>query len=356
MENGTLASGACVLQAGFQYTLFTAIYSAVFVLGSLENGAALYLLTCRAADPPRSYVYLVNLAVVDTLFVGVLPFKIHYHLHHNDWVFGDLACRLTGSMFFLNIYLSIAFFTCICVDRYVAVLHPFAYVRVKGRHYGLVAAALWAAAAGITLPLVLGGPLDARVRNATACFESFAAAAWTGRLMPFNVCALVFGFAVPFAVILVSYPLIARRIRRIPRSARRRKALGTIGLILLICVTCFLPFHLTHLLHFLMRVGLIRNCRFAASIYRMRRVTMALVSLNCCLNPVLYYFTATSKRWRWPFRFRTKTVEVYAIRGEQDRQRPAAGTSRSGQRSAQRTGQAGAGVELLKMPKAFGAL
>nr|XP_020637957.1 lysophosphatidic acid receptor 6-like [Pogona vitticeps] len=334
MENATLtpvqwdqglrnASTECRLQADFQYSLFTVIYSTVFVLGLLENGAALYLLACRVQkNAPRSYLYLVNLAVVDALFAGVLPFKIHYHFHHNHWVFGDVACRITGCMYFLNIYLSIAFFTCVCVDRYVAVLHPFAYIRIKRGHYAVVASVLWVTALSIAGPLVLGGPLHAQLNSTTVCFENFGPTSWTGRMVPYNVCALIFGFTLPFAVILISYPLIARRIAHIPHSARRRKALGTIYLILFICATCFLPYHLTHLLHFLMRAKVIENCRFAAFIYKMRRVTLALVSFNCCLNPILYYFTAAGGRW--PFWIRRRTVHVYTISKDQAARRGSA--------------------------------
>lgn len=329
--NTTLAntSSECLLQADFQFSFFPAVYSTVFVLGLLENMAAFYLLTCKATGAPRSFVYLINLAVVDTLFICVLPFKVHYHLNRNDWIFGDVACRVTGSVYFVNIYLSIAFFTCVCVDRYVAVLHPFAYVRIKSRHYGIVSALLWGVAVGVAVPLVLGGPLTSRGEgNRTACFEGFRPGSWRGRMVPYNACALVFGFAIPFAVILISYPLIARRITRIPRSARKRKALGTIYLILLICTTCFLPYHLTHLLHFLMRAGLIRNCGFAAFIYKMRRVTMALVSFNCCLNPILYYFTSASGRWRCKLCVKSRATEVYTISGRQNRKLPGAWEAR----------------------------
>ncbi|XP_007438724.1 lysophosphatidic acid receptor 6-like [Python bivittatus] len=317
MENQTAANASegCSPQADFQYFLFPVIYILVFVLGLLENGAALYLLIWRISNPPRSYIYLVNLAVVDTLFACVLPFKIHYHLHHNNWIFGDMACRITGSMYFLNIYLSVAFFTSICVDRYVAVLHPLAYVRIKRVHYALVSAILWVTGLSVAGSLVLGGPLDANISNARVCFESFGEASWKGRMLPYNVCVLVFGFVVPFVVILISYPLIARRISHISHSACRRKALSTIYLILFICVTCFLPFHLTHLLHFLARAGLIQNCRFATTIYKLRRVTLALVSFNCCLNPVLYYYTLASKQCHWQLCWQKGTSKVCTISG-----------------------------------------
>ncbi|NXG85567.1 LPAR6 protein, partial [Stercorarius parasiticus] len=308
------ASSEFSLEADFQYSLFTVIYSIVFVLGLVENVLALYLLSCRVTHTSYSYVYLINLALVDTLFVCVLPFKIHYHLNRNNWIFGDMACRVTGTLYYINIYLSIAFFTCICVDRYIAVLHPFAYIQIKVIHYVMVVMVLWVVALSVTVPLILGGPLhNSGARNTTACFENFATSSWTYRMAPYNILALVFGFVIPFSIILISYPLIAKRISQIKYSIRKRKALTTIYIILLICTLCFLPYHLTHLLHFLMRIQVIQNESFTNLIYKMRRVTLALVSFNCCLNPLLYYFTSSGKRWRCNFKLRFRSKIVYTI-------------------------------------------
>ncbi|XP_034609341.1 tRNA pseudouridine synthase-like 1 isoform X1 [Trachemys scripta elegans] len=310
-SNATIVD--CCVEADFQYHLFTIIYSTVFVLGLLENVLALYLLTCKVKHTSHSYIYLINLAVADTLFVCILPFKIHYHLNQNDWIFGDMACRITGALYYINIYVSIAFFTCICMDRYVAVLHPFTYIRIKVTHYRIVVTVFWLVAASIMIPLILGGPLHNKgTENKTACFENFSLTSWTHRMMPYNVCALLFGFVIPFAIILISYPLIAKRIAHTRRSIHKKKALRTIYLILLISILCFLPYHLTHLLHFLMRVQLIQSCLFTNLIYKMRRVTLALVSFNCCLNPILYYFTSSSKPWHLGLKFRSKT-KVYTI-------------------------------------------
>ncbi|KAM6116688.1 lysophosphatidic acid receptor 6-like [Phoenicopterus ruber ruber] len=313
-ETAANASSELSLEAEFQYPLFTVIYSIVFVLGLIENVLALYLLSCKVEHTSHSYVYMINLALVDTLFVCVLPFKIHYHLNGNNWVFGDMACRITGTLYYINIYLSIGFFTCICVDRYIAVLHPFTYIQIKVIHYVIVVAILWAVALSVMVPLILGGPLlNSGVRNMTACFENFATSSWTSRMVPYNILALVFGFVIPFSIILISYPLIAKRISQIKHSIRKRKALSTIYIILLICTLCFLPYHLAHLLHFLMRIQVIQNKSFTNFIYKMRRVTLALVSFNCCLNPLLYYFTSSSKQWHFNFRLRFRSKMVYTI-------------------------------------------
>ncbi|XP_019367374.1 PREDICTED: lysophosphatidic acid receptor 6-like [Gavialis gangeticus] len=302
------------LEVSFQYPLFTVIYSLVFVLGLIENILVLYLLASKVTHTSHSYIYIMNLAIVDTLFVCILPFKIHYHQNQNHWIFGDLACRITGTFYYINIYLSIAFFTCICIDRYIAVLHPFTYIKVKGTHYTVVVIALWLAAISIAVSLILEGPLhNSSTRNRTACFENFSVTSWTHRMVPYNVLALMLGFVIPFAIILISYPLIAKRISRIRHNMFKKKALKTIYVILFICTVSLLPYHLTHLFHFLAKAQVINNLQFISFIYKMRRVTLALVSFNCCLNPILYYFMSASKQWHFQIRLRSQPKEVYTI-------------------------------------------
>ncbi|XP_051642494.1 lysophosphatidic acid receptor 6-like [Manacus candei] len=315
-SNETVASGSSELWLGADSLdpLFTVTYSVVFVLGLVGNALALALLSCRARHTSHSCIYLINLALLGTLFVCVLPFKIHSHLHGSNWTLGAAACGITGTLFHVHIHLSIAFFTCLCVDRYVAVLHPFAYIQLRAGHCVLVATALWVVALGVTVPLVLAGPLHQRgVGNTTACLESFPTSSWTWREAPHSVLALLLGSVVPFSLILLGFPLAACRISRVRRGVSRRKALSTIFIILAICALCFLPYHLTHLLHFLGRVQLIQDESFSILIHGMRRVSLALVSLSCCLTPLLCYHSSSSKQCHCNLRLRFRSKKVFTI-------------------------------------------
>ncbi|CAB1424035.1 unnamed protein product [Pleuronectes platessa] len=249
----------------YQFYLFPVVYILALVVGLPGNLAALFVFTFKI--PPRTAfsVFISNLALADIVILCTLPFRIHYHLKGNNWVFGDVACRITGVLFYCNNYMSICLMTCICVDRYMATVHPHAYQRQRRPWHSLaVCGALWCVAGVAMLVFVLRGPLEAHVKQSEghSCFENFSKHEWDTRL------------------------------------TQPRRAVRVIYTILAITLLCFLPNHLVYLLHLLRRMGVIKSCTAANRIHDARRVTMALVTLNTCLDPVLYFVTTSHFKWR----------------------------------------------------------
>lgn len=288
----------------FQYHLFTPVYTLVLIFGLLGNLGALYYFICKIKEKSPSNVYIINLAMADTIFLCTLPFRIHYHINNSNWVFGDAMCRITGTLFFANIYISITFMTCICVDRYIATLHPHTYLQLRNKGLSTkVSVAVWLVSGVAMLAFMVECP---GVTEEMRCFEDFTSEQWRN-LVPYSTLSLIFGSLLPSVVILVCYPIVARRIARI-NNCTARGARRVIYAILAITVLCFLPYHIVHLVYLLSRTVF-----FTEKVWIARRVTTALISLNSLLDPVLYYFATGHYKWRLKrLRFKRKKG-VYSI-------------------------------------------
>ncbi|NXR51661.1 LPAR6 protein, partial [Hippolais icterina] len=282
------------LGADLQHSLLAVTYSLVLLLGLAGNALCLSLLPCRVKPLSHSYILLLHLALLDVLFLAVLPFHIHSQLLGDTWSFGDTACRVTRALCCLHTSLSVAFFSCLGVDVWLAVLHPFTSIQLRATHYLLVATALWVVALGGTIPLVLH---PTRLRS---CFGSFPES-WAHPTAPHTILALIFGALVPFSMVLLGS--VAGSVWWSRRRAARRKALGIIIIMLGICALCFLPQHLTQLLQGMQGMHFLQ----------LQRVSEALASCSCCLNPVLYRFHCSSRAWRCPCRLRLRPKRVFTI-------------------------------------------
>ncbi|XP_068195613.1 lysophosphatidic acid receptor 6 [Antennarius striatus] len=315
------ASNCSVPPGDYQHYLFPAIYIPALVFGLPGNLAALFVFAFKTSPRTSFSIYISNLALADIVILCVLPFRIHYHVHGNDWIFGDVACRVTGILFFANIYMSICFMTCICVDRYVATVHPHTYLRLRSPLCSvIVSAVLWCAVTVAILVFILMGPLETNhdKPGSRQCFENFAKTEWNSRLAAYSVLCLTFGSLLPSLIILVCYPLAARRISKI-KTKTAQKAVRVIYTILAIMLVCFLPNHVVYLLNLLRHMKVIQSCSATNAIYNARRVTLALVVLNTCLDPVLYYVTTSHCNWKrvkmtWLWgRMRRRKRGVYVV-------------------------------------------
>ncbi|KAM9344183.1 lysophosphatidic acid receptor 6 [Pholidichthys leucotaenia] len=302
--------------ASYQYYLFPAVYTIALVIGVPGNLAALFVFAFRITPRTAFSIYISNLALADIIILCVLPFRIHYHINRNNWVFGDAACLITGILYYANIYMSIVFMTCICVDRYMATVHPHKYLRLRHPWYSvIVSGVIWCVGGVAILVFILMGPLGTNKGSSGAqhCFENFTQDEWNKRLKVYTILSLIFGSLLPSMIILVCYPMAAKRISMI-RTKTAQKAVRVIYTILAITLVCFLPNHVVYLLHYLDR----RGGKGCSVFYDARRVTMALINLNTCLDPILYYVTTNHFKWKclkmsWLWGTVTRSRGVYTI-------------------------------------------
>ncbi|NXI33571.1 LPAR6 protein, partial [Sterrhoptilus dennistouni] len=303
ISNTPNSSSGGILGTDFQPSLFAVTYMAVLVLGLAGSALSLSLVSCRTKPLSHSYILLLHLALLDTLFLALLPLHIHSQLLGDTWSFGDTTCRVSRIVFSLHTSLSVAFFSCLLLDVWLRALHPFISIQLRATHYLLVATALWLVALGGIVPLELHST------GVRSCFGSFPES-WAHPTAPETILGVIFGAFVPFLVTVLGLPLVARSVWQSRHRRARRKALGTISIVLSICALCFLPHQLIQLLEFLL--GMLQE-PFPRVIPQVQRVTEVLASCSCCLNPVLYHFHSSSRAWHCPCRLRSRAKRVFTI-------------------------------------------
>ncbi|XP_055981379.1 G-protein coupled receptor 20 [Sorex fumeus] len=246
-----------------------AVHGVIFLAGLVLNGLALYVFCCRTRAQTPSVIYTLNLVVTDLLVDFSLPtrFLVFYGAP------GCPRCAFPHVFgYFLNMHCSILFLTCICVDRYLAIVRPDGSQRWRQPSCArAVCACVWLAAGTVTLSVLgvaAGDRLCFRVVALTVLeflLPLLVLSAFTGRM----VCAL-------------SRPGL------LPQGRQRRvRAMQLLLTVLVIFLLCFTPFHARQV-----AVVLWPDVPRPLSLVAYH-VAVALSSLNSCLDPIVYCFVTS---------------------------------------------------------------
>lgn len=287
------AADQCGQETWLENVLFASFYLLDFLLAFVGNALALWLFIRDHRSGTPANVFLMHLAVADLSCVLVLPTRLVYHFSGSHWPFGDIPCRLTGFLFYLNMYASIYFLTCISADRFLAIVHPVKSLRLRRPLYAHLACAfLWVVVAVAMAPL-LASPQTVRTNRTVVCLQLYREGASRRALV-----SLAVAFTFPFVTTVTCYLLIIRSLRRGPRVEKRLrgKAVRTVALVLAIFLVCFGPYHVHRAVYLLRRQGPGASCAARRALALGNRITSCLTSLNGALDPVMYFFVAEKFR------------------------------------------------------------
>ncbi|XP_070782581.1 urotensin-2 receptor [Enoplosus armatus] len=258
------------------------------------------LIITRSAALRRTgsmYVYIINLALADLLYLSTIPFVVCTYFAH-DWLFGATGCRILLSLDLLTMHASVFILVAMSLERYRAVASPFSAHRSSSRKRKLVAGIIWGIAFVLTLPMMVmirlreGKPTTAGLVK-RICFPTWTPEAFKAYITVLFLTSVL----VPGLVIVGLYVGLARRywaaqasLQGSSRSARRRglkqKVVSMIFSIVVAYWACFLPFWGWQLAKLFSPESL-RALSPAAHNYVNFFVT-CLTYGNSCINPFLY--------------------------------------------------------------------
>ncbi|XP_039631359.1 proteinase-activated receptor 3 isoform X1 [Polypterus senegalus] len=292
--NETTVGNTTVQSLTSKYTtvLIPSLYLIVFIFGLPANILALWILVRKTKRMP-STTLLVSLTVADILLILMLPFKIIYHFSGNNWIFGEYMCRLVTASFYGNMYASILCLTCISIDRYIALVHPFASKVFRSQKMaGYVCLVLWVAVIGSVIPFCIITQTHSITNiKITTCHDALKNNEKVF-LLPYFISIFVVGFVLPLCIMLFCYGSVLQTLIR--NQKKYLFAAKVTALVLVVFIVCFAPSNIILILHYSEK----SEHENSDHLYYIYMLSLAISSFNSCLDPFIYYYVSEEFRSR----------------------------------------------------------
>lgn len=257
----------------------------IFLLGIGGNGVVIWIAGFAMKKSVNTTWYL-SLAVSDFIFCSCLPFNIIYSVT-SDWIFGLFMCKFTSFVMFLNMFSSIFLLVIISVDRCVAVMFPVwaQNHRTIGKA-SLIIVLAWVFSATLSIPSMVYRDVQNHL-GINHCMNNYTSSPTAHETIALS--RFIFGFVIPFLLIIVCYTIIICRLRA-SQMAKSSKPFKIMTALILTFFLCWLPYH-TFVL-----IELYHNFHFNEFVAHGLRAGTTVAAANSFLNPVLYVFMGNDFR------------------------------------------------------------
>ncbi|XP_033953662.1 lysophosphatidic acid receptor 6-like [Pseudochaenichthys georgianus] len=268
MSNMTVENGP---EPDLRNTAYAVVFGSVTALGFPLNAVSLWILLCCHSHRSPSTVFMIHLAISDLLLAFSLPLRVYFHAT-GSWPFGFMTCISITMLFRNNIRSSSIFITFISVDRLLAVVYPLRSRHLRTSSNAWKAAVLaWVLVFGLNVPESV--EFSRFYSNKSRCFEvEDHPRSGMSCVQPVLVLAML-------AVNVVSTVLVSRTLRRHLNDSARVFNKVNVMLIFAMNLIMFIVFFLPVSLFILFK-------KPGPALTPL----LCLSSVNCCLDPLLYYF------------------------------------------------------------------
>lgn len=273
------------------------VYILAFIFGLIFNVLTVCPIWQQNQRQNILGIFLLNLAISDILFLFTIPLWINYYHNDHHWSLGVSSCGVAGFFYYSNMYISIFLLCCISVDRCLVITQPLKSKSYRTPRYAWTqCAAVYVVVVALHIMVLFYDDLkDAHddTNNQDRCYETYP---MKRPVALFNLIRVGIGFLLPLLVLAVSYWKVLATVGQSPglnAQTKRKVRLLSFGVIGIFSV-CFAPYHILLLTRSL--VFYLSNdtnpggsyCKFEDQMHFIFSCTLALSSLNCVVDPVLY--------------------------------------------------------------------
>ncbi|XP_004642836.2 psychosine receptor [Octodon degus] len=292
-------------QHDVDHYLFPIIYIFVIVISVPANIGSLCVSFLQAKKENELGIYLFSLSLSDLLYSLTLPLWVNYTWNKDNWTLSPALCKGSAFFMYLNFYSSTGFLTCIAVDRYLAVVYPLKFLLLRTRKFAfMVSLSIWIMESVFNSVILWEDETATEYCNDqtsfTLCYDKYPLEEWQINLNLFRMCT---GYAAPLVIILVCNQKVYQAVQH-NQATENTEKIRIIKLLLSITLTfflCFTPFHVMLLIRCILERDVnLDDHESGKKTYAIYRITVALTSLNCVADPILYCFvTETGRSDMW---------------------------------------------------------
>ncbi|KAM6931969.1 G protein-coupled receptor 184 [Lycodopsis pacificus] len=277
--------------------LLMSVYILAFIFGLIFNVMTLGPICRQVRRQNVLGIFLLSLSFSDMLFLSTMPLWINYYRRDHHWELGIMSCSVAGFFYYSNMYISIYLLCCISVDRCLVVTYPLRSKTYRTSCYAWAqCVTIYAVVIVLHIMILVNDNLtDAHddVNNNDRCYETYP---MKGPVALFNLVRVGVGFLLPLLVLAVSYWRVLATVGQSPGlsvQAKRKVRLLSFGVIGIFSI-CFAPYHVLLLIRSLVFYNSSDGgpqgsyCQFEDKMHFSFSCTLALSSLNCVVDPVLY--------------------------------------------------------------------
>ncbi|XP_036165024.1 proteinase-activated receptor 2 [Myotis myotis] len=290
------AISASLLTGKLTTVFLPIVYTVVFVVGLPSNGIALWIFLFRTKKKHPAVVYMANLALADLLSIIWFPMKIAYHIHGNNWIYGESLCKVLIGFFYGNMYCSILFITCLSVQRYWVIVNPMGHTRKNANIAIGISLGIWLLILLVTIPLYLVKQTSyIPALNITTCHDVLPKEVLVEDMFSYFLSLAIGVFLFPAVLMASAYVLMIRTLKSSAidehSGKRRKRAIKLIVTVLVMYLICFTPSNILLVVHYFT----IKHWG-QSYVYALYIVALCLATLNSCIDPFVYYFVSEDFR------------------------------------------------------------
>ncbi|XP_060919224.1 psychosine receptor-like [Labrus mixtus] len=295
MENLTVAtnhSDFYSVDSSSRRKPFLVFYVATIITAIPSNAFSLYVSLQHIRQKNELGVYLFNLALSDLTFSIGLSLWLDF-LWRGVWAHGGYVCVLSVYSLYTNFYTSDALLCCIAFDRYLAVVHPFKYTFLRKVETAVgVSIAIWVLVVCFNAATITWEDSYYEDSKFPQCFDIFRPLSES--MFRANLARFFLGFICPVVLVVFFTRGLCEALKTNQSTEEQeRKQVSKLLTVILLCIVLFFgPVHIIMLVR-----AFVNDCRYLAWFLYPYKISVAVSSLNCLADPLLYCFiTRTGKK------------------------------------------------------------